>query len=328
MTVTVLIAPDSFKGTFSAFEVAAALGQGAQSAGAMCIVSPLADGGEGTAEILARADGGSSSVAHASDPLGRPIRAEFFLSADWTTAYIDVAAASGLGLVAEHERNAVVASTYGTGQLMVAARDLGVSHIVVGAGGSATTDGGVGALRAIDEAGGLGSVHITVLADVVTPFEDAAKVFAPQKGADQEQVLLLTERLAELAQNWPRDPRGVKATGAAGGLSGGLWAVLNAEIVSGIDFVLDAVGFEEKLMNVNGVITGEGRLDEQTPKGKVIAGVMARCAPRGIPVHAVVGQCALGQQQIEQLGLAAVHVASTREQIIHAAKSVIDSLES
>ena len=322
-----LIAPDSFKGTFSAFEVAEALEQGAQLAGAACIVQPLADGGEGTAEILARADGGSSSAAYASDPLGRPIRAEFFLSADWATAYIDVAAASGLGLVAEHERNAVVASTYGTGQLMVAARDLGVSHIVVGAGGSATTDGGVGALCAIDEAGGLGSIHITVLADVVTPFEDAAKAFAPQKGADEEQVQRLAERLAELAQHWPRDPRGVQATGAAGGLSGGFWAVLNAEIMSGIDCVLDAVGFEEELMNVNGVITGEGRLDEQTPQGKVIAGVMARCAPRGIPVYAVVGQCVLGQEEIDELGLAAVHMASTIEQITHAAKSVVASLE-
>ncbi len=323
-----LISPDSFKGTFSAFEVADALAQGAQSAGATCIVSPLADGGEGTAEILARADGGSSSVAHASDPLGRKIRAEFFLSADWATAYIDVAAASGMGLVGEYERDALVASTYGTGQLMVAARDLGVSHIVIGAGGSATTDGGVGALRAIDEAGGLADVRVTVLSDVTTPFEDAAKVFAPQKGADETQVLLLTERLAELAQQWPRDPRGVKGTGAAGGLSGGFWAVLNAEIVSGIDFVLDAVGFDEQLMSVSGVITGEGRLDAQTLQGKVVAGVMARCVPRGIPVHAVVGQCALEQQQIIELGLADVHVASTREQIIHAARIVIETLES
>lgn len=325
--MTVLISPDSFKGTFSAFEVADALVQGAQSAGATCIVSPLADGGEGTAEILARADGGSSSVAHASDPLGRKIRAEFFLSADWTTAYIDVAAASGMGLVEEHERDAVTASTYGTGQLMIAARDLGVSHIVIGAGGSATTDGGAGALRAIDEAGGLKDVRVTVLSDVTTPFEDAAKFFAPQKGADQEQVLLLTKRLVELAQQWPRDPRGVKATGAAGGLSGGLWAVLNAEIVSGIDFVLDAVGFDEELVNVSAVITGEGRLDEQTLQGKVIAGVMARCVSRGIPVYAVVGQCTLEQQQIEDLGLTAVHVASTREEIVHAAMRVIESLD-
>ena len=325
--MTVLISPDSFKGTFSALEVADALEQGAQSVGATCVISPLADGGEGTAEILAHADGGSSSIAHASDPLGRRIRAEFFLSSDWTTAYIDVAAASGLGLVAEHERDALAANTYGTGQLMVAARDLGVSHIVIGAGGSATTDGGAGALRAIDEAGGLANVRITVLSDVVTPFEDAATVFAPQKGADRDQVLVLTERLADLVQQWPKDPRGVKATGAAGGLSGGLWAVLNAEIVSGIDFVLDAVGFDEELMGVSGVITGEGRLDAQTLQGKVIAGVMARCAPRQIPVHAVVGQCALEQRQIEELGLAAVHVASTREQIMHAAKSVIESLK-
>jgi glycerate 2-kinase len=327
VSLTVLISPDSFKGTFSAFEVADALAQGAESAGATCIVTPLADGGEGTAEILARADGGSSSVAHASDPLGRKIRAEFFLSADWGTAFIDVAAASGMGLVGEHERDALAASTYGTGQLMVAARDLGVSHIVIGAGGSATTDGGVGALRAIDEAGGLKDVRVTVLSDVTTPFEDAAKVFAPQKGADQEQVPLLTERLAELAEQWPRDPRGVRATGAAGGLSGGFWAVLNAEIVSGIDFVLDAVGFDDELMRVSGVITGEGRLDGQTLQGKVIAGVRARCLPRGILVHAVVGQCTLEQQQIEGLGLAAVHVASTRDQIVHAAQSVIESLD-
>lgn len=322
MASLLVIAPDSFKGTFSAHEVAAALADGASSAGAICLLMPLADGGEGTSEILGLAAEGSTSTAHASDPLGRPIRADFHLSADWSTAFIDVASASGLARVAADERDPMAATTFGTGQLMIAARDLGVTRIVVGAGGSATTDGGAGALQAIAEAGGLGAIGVTVLCDVTTPFEMAAEVFAPQKGADQQQVQELTLRLADLAGQWPRDPRGIPRTGAAGGLAGGLWANLDAELVSGIDYVLDAVGFDDALAAAGAVITGEGRLDAQTRAGKVIDGVLRRCGARGIPVHAVVGQCALADPAVADLGLADVRIAGTQSALVDAGREL------
>lgn len=322
MAGILVIAPDSFKGTFSAHEVAVALAEGASSAGATCVVLPLADGGEGTSEILGLAAEGSTSTAHASDPLGGPIRADFHLSADWSTAFIDVASASGLSLVAEEERDPMAATTFGTGQLMVAARDLGVTRIVVGAGGSATTDGGAGALQALAEAGGLGAIEVTVLCDVTTPFEKAAEVFAPQKGADEQQVQELTVRLVDLAAQWPRDPRGIPRTGAAGGLAGGLWANLGAELVSGIDYVLDAVGFDDALAGADAVVTGEGRLDVQTREGKVIDGVLRRCRARGIPVHAVVGQCALADPAVADLGLADVRIAGTQPALVAAGRDV------
>lgn len=325
MASLLVIAPDSFKGTFSAHEVAAALADGASAAGATCLLLPLADGGEGTSEILGLAAEGSTSTAHATDPLGRPIRADFHLSADWSTAFIDVASASGLTLVAEEERDPMAATTFGTGQLMVAARDLGVTRIVVGAGGSATTDGGAGALQAIAEAGGLGAIGVTVLCDVTIPFEKAAEVFAPQKGATQMQVQELTMRLVDLATQWPRDPRGIPRTGAAGGLAGGLWANLDAELVSGIDYVLDAVGFDDALAGAGAVITGEGRLDVQTREGKVIDGVLRRCGARGIPVHAVVGQCALGERDVVDLGLADVRIAATLDDIRAAGRDLCEA---
>ena len=185
----VLVAPDSFKGTLRASEVAGAIGRGLERAGLMPPdLCPVADGGEGTMDALLPGLGGEVVAADAHDPLGRELRGCFALVEDGGTAIVETATASGLGLVAEDERDAWAASTYGTGELIAAAAAAGAGVIVVGVGGSATTDGGAGALEAIEEAGGLGGARLVVLCDVRTLFEDAPKVFGPQKGADPDMV--------------------------------------------------------------------------------------------------------------------------------------------
>src|SRR5215210_344378 len=267
----ILVAPDSFKGTFRASQVAAAIGRGLERAGLeppdLC---PVADGGEGTAEVLVLALGGRTEGAEATDPLGRRITAGFALIEDGATAIVEVAAASGLGRVAEHERDAEAATSRGTGELVVAAVAAGAGVVLVAAGGSATTDGGAGAVDAIQEGGGLGGARLVVLCDVRTPFERAPSVFAPQKGADPAAVARLEQRLQALADGWPRDPRGRPMTGAAGGLAGGLWAACGAILAPGAPFVLEALNFDARLRAARAVIVGEGRLDEQTLQGKIV----------------------------------------------------------
>ena len=196
----ILVAPDSFKGTMRASEVAGAIGRGLERAGLMPPdLCPVADGGEGTMDALLPGLGGEVVAADAHDPLGRDLRGCFALVEDGGTAIVETATASGLGLVAEDERDAWAASTYGTGELIAAAAAAGAQVIVVAVGGSATTDGGAGALEAIEEAGGLGGARLVVLCDVRTPFEHAPKVFGPQKGADAAMVKRLEKRLGELA---------------------------------------------------------------------------------------------------------------------------------
>jgi glycerate kinase len=191
-------------------------------------------------------------------------------------------------------QSALAASTYGTGLLIAAAVSHGAQHVLVAAGGSATTDGGAGAVQAITEKGGLRGARITVLSDVGTTFLDAARVFGPQKGADPGTVRLLEERLGRLAASYPRDPSGVPRTGAAGGLSGGLWAHFDARLVSGAEAVLDACGFDRHLQSAEAVVVGEGRLDSQTGEGKIISAILGRVRNSGrrIPVVAVVGSVA------------------------------------
>jgi glycerate 2-kinase len=290
----VLVAPDSFKGTIRASEVAGAIGRGLERAGLMPPdLCPVADGGEGTMDVLLPSLGGEVVAADAHDPLGRELRACFALVEDGGTAIVETATASGLALVAESERDAWAASTYGTGELIAAAAGAGAQVIVVAVGGSATTEGGAGALEAIEEAGGLGGARLVVLCDVRTPFEHAPKVFGPQKGADPETVRRLEERLDALPGRWPRDPRGVPMTGCAGGLSGGLWAVHRATLEPGAPWVLDALDFDGRMRASRAVITGEGKLDEQTLQGKLVGEIGTRARQAGVPLHAIVGTDAL-----------------------------------
>ena len=318
----VVVAPDSFKGTFRATEVAAAMERGLEAAGWPVDRCPIADGGEGTQEVLLTALGGETAAADVHDPLGRPLRAGFALVEDGGTAIVESAAASGLGLVSEAQRDALAASTTGTGELIAAAVEAGAQVVLLGVGGTATTDGGAGAIAALEAAGGLRGARIVVLCDVRTPWEDAAAVFGPQKGAGPEEVRRLVRRLRDRAKRLPRDPRGVAMTGAAGGLAGGLWAAFDAKLVPGAAFVLDALDFDVRARRSRAVITGEGRLDRQSLAGKAVGEVAVRCRQRGIPCHAIVGADALPPFEHRLLDLATVDEATTLEEIELAARAV------
>jgi glycerate kinase len=285
---TVLVAPDAFKGTFSAGEVARALARGLEGAGRPAELCPVADGGEGTLEVLADAMEAELVQVEVLDPLERPVTTSYARAG--AVAVVETAAASGLALVREEERDAIAASTYGTGQLIAAAVAAGAQTVYVGVGGSATTDGGSGAIRAIRESGGIDKARLVVLCDVRTPFEEAARVFAPQKGASPEQVKLLSRRLNAMAARLEHDPRRIPMTGAAGGLSGGLWAAFGAELVPGASFVLDAIDFDGRMRAARAVITGEGGLDQQSLVGKAVSEVATRARQAGVPCFAVVGR--------------------------------------
>jgi glycerate 2-kinase len=300
-----VVCPDSFKGTLTAAEVAGALAAGLRAGGFDVVELPAADGGEGTLEAL----GGERRSEVVADPLGRPVEAAWSLLPDGS-AVVEAAQASGLGLVAEDERDAWAASTRGTGELIAAAARAGADRVLVAVGGTATTDGGAGVLAALDEAGV--EVELTVLCDVRTAWEEAPRVFGPQKGADPDTVSRLEERLDELAASAPRDPRGVPLTGAGGGLSGGLWAFRGARLVPGARYVLDAIGLDTALGGAGLCVTGEGKLDAQTLEGKVVAEVVKRCAAAGVPCHAVVGADALPQALF---GLTTVREAGTSREL-------------
>jgi glycerate kinase len=303
----VLVAPDSFKGTFSAVEVADAISRGLERGDVAAVRCPVADGGEGTLEVLIVALGGEIVRVPVRDPLGRPAEGEIaLLGPDGRRALLEMASASGLGLVTETERDPWSATTYGTGQLIRAAVEAGAREVLVGVGGSATVDGGRGALEAIESAGGLEGATVTVLCDVQTPWERSAEIYGPQKGADAALVARLAERLDAYAAELPRDPRGVPMTGAAGGLSGGLWAGLGAALEPGAPYVLDALGFGERLRTARAAVVGEGRIDAQSAMGKIVGEICARAQAAGVPVHAVVGRSELDSRAAQEIGLRSV----------------------
>ena len=315
-----LVAPDSFKGTFSAREVAAAIAEGLRDAGREAVELPVADGGEGTMDALVNALGGEVRALTVPDPLGRPVEASFALLPDGS-AVVEMAQASGLSLVAEEERDAWAASTRGTGELIAAAAEAGASPIVVTVGGSATTDGGAGALEALDSIDERIDLH--VVCDVRVPFEDAPRVFGPQKGADEEMVKRLERRLDELAASFPRDPRGEPMTGCAGGLSGGLWAARGARLLPGAAYVLDAIGFDARMRGSAFVVTGEGSLDEQTLQGKIVGEVATRCRQGGVACHAMVGRNRLDPFGERIIDLASVTEATTLEALRRAGEALV-----
>lgn len=319
----VLVAPDDFKGTFTAPEVAAAIARGLRAAGVEADELPIADGGNGTMAALVASLGGELHAETVSDPLGRAIEARWASLPDGT-AVVEMAEASGLGRVTPEERDPWRATTRGTGELIAAAARAGASRVLVAVGGSATTDGGKGAVDALSEAGV--APAITVICDVRVPFEECAKVFGPQKGADPEMVEKLTRRLHRLAETAPRDPRGREMTGAAGGLAGGLWAWCDAELVDGARHVLDVVGFDDRLARASAAVSGEGRLDAQTLTGKAIAEVARRCREAGRPLHVVVGTNALDAPAVERLGLAGVQEATTLEELETAGRTLGEGL--
>jgi glycerate kinase len=301
-----LVAPDSFKGTFDAAAVTEAIAAGVEAAGGEADRCPVADGGEGTMAVLLGALGGERRIAQVHDPLRRPIEASFAILGGGETAVVESAQASGLPLLAPEERDPERADTYGTGELIAAAVAAGAKRVLVAAGGSATTDGGRGALEALrqseaafvlctsgrEQRTNAEEVRIEVLCDVRTPFEDAARIFAAQKGADAAAVERLTAQLEAFATELPQDPRGIPMTGCAGGLSGGLWAH-GAELRPGADYILDALGFDARLASADAVISGEGRFDSQSLEGKIVGAIADHCAAAAKPLHLIVGQNAL-----------------------------------
>jgi len=318
-------APNALKGSLSPFAAAAAIAAGARRAVPGIEVAELgiADGGDGTAEVVCRARGGSFREAPALDPLGRARTARYAWLDD-ATAVIDVATASGLALLQPEERSALTATSYGTGELLLAALDAGAKRLVLGVGGSATVDGGAGILEALGArlldadgqplprgGGALArlsridlsqlrerarQVPIDIACDVDSQLlgeHGAARMFGPQKGADAAEVEQLERGLAHfsaiVARDFGRDIRSTTSGGAAGGIAAGLFGVLGARLLPGVDWVLDAVGFDQALAGAALCITAEGLLDRQSLRNKGPFGVAKRGAARGVPVVALGG---------------------------------------
>lgn len=338
----VILAPDSFKESLSAVDAAAAMARGVRRVWPDAVIEeiPLADGGEGIVEALVTATGGAFRQTQVVGPRGGQVTARWGLlgNTDSTTAVIEMAAASGLALLPNEQRNPLETTTYGTGQLVGAALDAGAKKIIIGIGGSATNDGGTGAAQAVgvrfyDRDGNiltepltggrldrieqidlngrdprLKDVDICAACDVTNPLcgpRGAAAVYAPQKGATPGQVDLLDNYLAHLAEriihNLNKTICDVPGAGAAGGMGGGLLAFFNARLRSGIDLVLDAVRFEQRIADADLILTGEGRLDAQSVMGKVIAGVARVAARHRVPVIALAGLLGDGVEQTREL---------------------------
>ncbi len=299
-SLTVVACPDKFRGTATATQAAAAIATACktESTPEFSFVAkqlPMADGGEGTLEAL----GGPNRTSRVIGPLGKLVDAEWRLEQDDqnNTAVVEMARASGLQLTGGKEHNdPIAASTYGTGQLIAEAVTEGAKRIIVSLGGSATTDGGLGAFEALQPLSDsqLQNVQLVAACDVQTRFIDAAEVFGPQKGATPAQVEQLRQRLADLVNTYQQqygvDVTNLARAGAAGGLAGAL-AVCGAELVSGFELVSQEVGLPQAIGNASLVVTGEGQLDQGSFEGKVVGGVAELAASNEIPLLIVAGGC-------------------------------------
>jgi glycerate kinase len=283
----VVAALDKFRGTLTAREATAAVAAACWELGFDCDEAPMSDGGEGLLDVF----GGGNRTSVVTGPLGSPVDAAWRI--DGRTAVVEMALASGLALTGGSDGNdPLAATTRGTGELIARAIDQGARTVLVGLGGSATTDGGLGAIEGLGSTARLKAVDLQVACDVRTSFVDAATVFAPQKGATPTQVRLLEKRLEQLAQRYASefgvDVVAVDGTGAAGGLAGGLLAV-GARLVPGFDLVAEHVDLDERIASADTVVTGEGFLDAQSLDGKVVGGVCDVAAAHGVPVIVIVG---------------------------------------
>lgn len=338
----ILLVPDSFKGTLSSRQVCQVMaGQLRRFFPQAQVKSiPVADGGEGSVEAFLAAAGGERRTRTVTGPFGEPVDAFYGILGDGRTAVIEMAACAGLPL-AEGRLNPERATTYGVGELLLAAKETGCTKAILGLGGSCTNDGGAGAAAAlgakftradgtafVPTGGTLGEIaaldvspvaqalqgmELTAMCDIDNPLygeAGAAAVFAPQKGADAAMVARLDAGLRHLGQVAARclgrDFSHLPGAGAAGGLGFGMAAFCGAQLRMGIDAVLDAVGFDSLLPGTDVVFTGEGKIDSQSARGKVVSGVAARCRKAGVPVVAVVGQIGQGFEEMYQQGLTAV----------------------
>lgn len=337
----IILAPDSYKGSLSAVRICQILEQTAKRylPEATCIKLPVADGGEGLVDAMLLACGGETVTLTVQDPLGRPIEASYGLLPD-RTAVIEMAAASGLPRLSAAERNPLEASSYGTGELIRDAVLRGCRQIILGLGGSATNDGGIGAAQALGyqflgEAGpvpacgrGLAAIRridtsevlpaflqtqIRIACDVKNPLYGplgAAAVFAPQKGAYPDMVAELDQGLENLADVIYRqtgvDLQQITGSGAAGGLAAPFLMLGHAKLEAGVDLVLDTMDFESHLKACDLVITGEGRTDQQSSMGKVLSGISRRASQAGVPVISISGAVEPGAEALYDLGMTAL----------------------
>ena len=340
----ILVAPNSFKGSLSATQAAAAIARGSRQAmpGAEIVEIPVADGGDGTVEALVAAHHGTYGWANVEGPLGDSVHAAYGLIDGGRTAVVELASASGFELITAARRDPRKTSTYGFGQLLEAARKSGVEKIIAGIGGSATNDGGAGmgqalgfrlidtagrdiarggaalaALERIDSSGvdrGWLSTEVLVACDVTNPLVGplgASRVYGPQKGADEQTVELLDRALRRLAQVMARDlgqeVGDLPGAGAAGGTGAGLVAFLGARLVPGAPLIVDAAGFDRALPGADLVITGEGRIDGQTAYGKAPGEVAKRAHAAGVPVLFLAGTRGAGWDDLGDLGIRTVY---------------------
>ncbi len=339
----ILIAPDSYKNALSALEVAKSLKSGLQKVfqDAEFEILPMADGGEGTVEALIDATQGQMIKTPVCDPLMRPIESSFGITGDGVTAVIEMASASGIQLITSGERNPWITTTYGTGELILAALDRGCRDIILGIGGSATNDCGMGMAAALgvkflDHAGNsvgpgggmlaevtridisgldnrIKETKIMVACDVTNPLtgpDGAAHVYGPQKGADPEMVKKLDSNLKKFSdlimeQLW-KDVEQIPGAGAAGGLGAGLIAFLDGELVEGVPAIAAKTGLDEAVAKADIVITGEGGIDFQTQFGKTPYGVAQVAKKHGKPVIAVAGTIGKGVDELYSKGIDAV----------------------
>lgn len=336
----ILLAPDKFRGSLDAPQVCEAMTEGIRmvSPEIEVVSLPMADGGEGTLDLLLWYSGGKKQTAQVQDPLGRLIDAEYGLSADGKTAFIEMATASGLRLLKTEERNPLKTSTFGTGELIKLVLEAGVENIILGIGGSATTDAGIGMAAALgwqflDENGKklspigenlikikaikpLSSTiynlpfNIKVACDVTNPLfgeNGAAYVYGPQKGADKQAVELLNEGLQNIAKVFERDfgknYAQIAGTGAAGGLGFGAMAFINAELKEGVKLLMDFCDFDKNLKDVNLIITGEGKIDNQTLQGKLIKGITDRASHAQTSIAAICGTLDVSPQELQEIGI-------------------------
>lgn len=292
-----LLSPASLKGVLSASRAAAALGRGLRAAGAQAVELPVADGGEGTAEVLKLALGGEWRVANVSDPLGRPLSGRWLVLPDGR-AVVEAAAAIGLPLLEPGELDPLRTSSRGLGELVLAALDERPASLVIALGGTATVDGGAGLREVVTSL----PVPCVALVDVRTRVADAARVYGPQKGASPEDVAELERRLAAMAELRPFAE--LPGSGAAGGL-GAAFAALGAELVPGAVTVLDLIGFDDRLAGCDLVVTGEGTVDATTVEGKAPGEVARRAASAGVRCVAFGGrvvQTVPGAETVELSG--------------------------
>ena len=351
--LTILLAPDSFKGSLTSVAVAAALESGwrRERPSDTFLHAPLGDGGEGTIDAIAFAGGWTWTSAPATDPLGRPTTARWLRSDDGDRGYVELAEASGLSRVAAAARDPIAATTRGTGELLCAAIDAGLRRLIVGIGGSATTDGGGGillALGAVDDGTTvvldaldprLAEVDLEIACDVTNPLlgpRGAAATYGPQKGATAAQVRDLDDRLAGWADRLEaacgRRERDTPGAGAAGGTGFGLLCLADRfrslALRPGVELVMEATGFDEKLRRADIVVTGEGRIDEQTAFGKTALGVARRAQAANVPCIAVGGGVtAAGIDVLASVGAIAVPVVEHPQSVDEAMAAGIEPVE-